>query len=291
MNKRLLLFLFVLGFNALYSQDLIVTSNQNSINCQILMIGDGLMHYSTMKNDETIKSSIPLEDVVLSVQGYYSPPTSSYTPPRKKSDYAHFRIAAAGGYSYRTASLPSGIPSDVRDYYRKSKNGFNYGVEFNYFFNQFLGMGINYYASRFNPAGDSPMWYPDKVSERVRIQQIIPTFNMRVFDRQKQGAFLASIGLGYVDYKDKALATDLNNLHFATMKGWSIGMLWSVGYDLPISQTLAIYFQASLTGGVVTKFTLIDEITGDTETFSVDDVNDGEGIGKINLSIGLRFAK
>ena len=54
---------------------------------------------------------------------------------------------------------------------------------------------------------------------------------------------------------------------------------------------MALYVQVSNTGGVVTRFTVKDEITGETETISVDDVKNGEGLGKINLSVGLRFAK
>jgi len=54
---------------------------------------------------------------------------------------------------------------------------------------------------------------------------------------------------------------------------------------------MAIYVQASLNGGVVTKFTITDKTTGRTHTETVDDIEQGEGLGKIKLSIGLRFAK
>ena len=234
-----------------------------------------------------ICSALHSQDVVVTNNQVYID-SSAY---QKKSDYARFRIAAAGGYSYRTIALPPGTSGEVRDYYRKSYNGFLYGVEFNYYFNKFIGMGLNYYASRFNPSGNNPDWYPDHISCKTRMQHVVPTVNFRVFDRQKQGALVAGVGIGYADYQTKFYQTNFHNVHVGTEKGWTVGMLLSVGYDIPISQMLAIYVQAALHGGVVTNFTLIDETTGKTETISVDDINDGVGLGKINLAIGLRFAK
>jgi len=261
MRKNLLLFSFVLIYSALYSQDLIVTSNQDSINCQILMIGDGLMHYSTMKNNETIKSSIPLEEVLSSVQGYYSPPKSSYTQPRKKSDYAHFRIAAAGGYSRR---LISSKGSSTEDSYKKPTNGFHYGLELNYYFNENIGIGINYYATHFK--------LKDDYSEKLRIQQVIPTFSTRIFDEKQRGGVLINIGVGYINYRDEYRWSSYYSGNSAVMDS-GIGLLCSVGYDFPLSKMMAICLQASITSGKLT------------------DINSSNGWGKINLSLGLRFAK
>jgi len=127
--------------------------------------------------------------------------------------------------------------------------------------------------------------------DKIRLQQIIPTFNVRILDTRRRGALVASVGLGYVDYRDKGYFTERNNLHFATIRGAAVGMLMSIGYDIPLSQTMALYVQVSNTGGVVTRFTLKDELTGKTYNESVDDIENGEGLGKINLSLGLRFAK
>ena len=233
------------------------------------MIGDGLMHYSTMKNNETIKSSIPLEEVLSSVQGYYSPPKSSYTQPRKKSDYAHFRIAAAGGYSRR---LISSKGSSTEDSYKKPTNGFHYGLELNYYFNENIGIGINYYATHFK--------LKDDYSDKLRIQQVIPTFSTRIFDEKQRGGVLINIGVGYIDYQNKywGIAYQPNPYAGAkktdkTLMDWGIGLLCSVGYDFPFSKTMAICLQASITSGKLT------------------DINTSNGWGKVNLSLGLRFAK
>jgi hypothetical protein len=246
MKKQLLLFLFILLCNALYSQDLIVTDSQD------------------------------------------------YVHQQKDKDYARFRVALAGGYSYRTLIIPAGTSNESRDYQNKARNGFHYGAEFNYYFHRFVGIGINYYAAHFNPDGNNPDLYDYlriHASCKTHIQQITPTFNVRVLDRQRRGALVAGIGFGFADYRTNYYQTDYQNRHVLTEKGWAIGMLWSIGYDVPISQTMAIYFQASLNGGVVTDFTMVNEITGYTEKISVDDANDGVGLGRANLSIGVRFAK
>ena len=260
MKKQLLLLSFVLICSALYAQDLIVTDNQDSINCQILMIGDGLMHYSTMKNNEKIKSSIPLEEVLSSVQGYYSPPKSSYTQPQKKADYAHFRIAVAGGYSRR---LFSSKGSFVEDSYKEPKNGFHYGLELNYYFNENIGIGINYYATHFKLKDDH--------SNKLRIQQVIPTFSTRIFDEKQRGGVLINIGVGYIDYDEYRWSSYYSGNSAVMDSG--IGLLCSVGYDFAFSKTMAVCLQASITSGKLT------------------DINTSNGWGKVNLSLGLRFAK
>jgi len=198
-------------------------------------------------------------------------------------DLYQFRIAVAGGYSYRTTIFPANSKSE------ETKNGFHYGMELNYYFNETFGLGINYCANHFN-SESTHKWTSVNILEKVRLQQIIPTFSVRVFDKQKQGAFLVNIGAGYIDYKSRDFLVDYNNKPRWTSKGWTIGMLWGIGYDIPISQSMAIYVQASFTGGIITKSTSIDETTGDIYVSSVDKIYEGEGIGRINLSIGLRFA-
>ena len=229
MKKYSLLILFASIFNVLCAQDLIVTESRDSINCQILAIEDGKIHFNLSANRAKMMF-LPVEEVQSFSFGFYPNTVADFNYTyKKKPDYARFRVAVAGGYSYRTPKVESGLPSS---YVQKLKNGYHYTVEFNYYFNESLGMGINYSASHFNPKMTTEI---GNVLDKMRLQQIIPTFNMRVLDKQKRGAFVASIGIGYVDYRDKGCLTELNNLHFATIRGATVGMLLSVGYDIPLS--------------------------------------------------------
>ena len=293
MKKQLLLFAFVLLCSTLYAQDLIVTTGNDSINCQISVIGDGIIQYNVVKDNDIVKTTLPFDNVLSFTFGYYPDVKEEQEYQKRDRNYARFRVALAGGYSYRTYSIPKGASSAEKNYDERARNGFQYGAEFNYYFHRFVGIGINYYAARFNPKGDTPYLYDLglNASCKARIQQITPTFNVRVLDRQRRGALVAGIGIGYADYKTKYYQTDYDNRHVLTEKGWTVGVLWSIGYDIPLSQTMAIYVQASLNAGVVTDFTLIDEITGYTEHVTVDNANDGVGLGRMNLSIGVRFAK
>jgi uncharacterized protein YhjY with autotransporter beta-barrel domain len=150
-------------------------------------------------------------------------------------------------------------------------------------------MGVNYYANHFNPNGDSPYWSPYHVSYKTKIQQIYTTFNVRVLDKQKAGGFLANIGFGYVGYRTKFLQTDLNNLHFGTEKGGTIGMMLGVGYDVPLSKMFAICLQASYHTGKITKFKEKNEVSGATWTETVSSEYGVKGVFK--FSLGLRFAR
>ena len=208
MKKNLLLFSFVLIYSALCSQDLIVTNERDSINGQILETG--------------------------------------YTP-QKKADYAHFRMAVAGGYTC------------IMGY--RLNHGYHYGMELNYYFNKNLGIGINYYAYYYDGSYDS----------ETRVQQIIPTFSTRMFDKKKRGALLISVGIGYIGSRNKYWLSYPFSGYKTKFESsqHGIGMFCGIGYDFPFSKTMAVCLQASVISNG------LDEI----------------GIGGINLSIGLRFAK
>jgi hypothetical protein len=243
MKKRLLLFLLTLFCNALCAQDLIVTNNNDSINCQILTIDAEMIHFYVMKNNEKVKSSLPWNQVLSSSSGYYSKTEEDYVYQnkniyqKKNEDYAHFRIAIVVGYSYRFLLSHTFFNED---YYKQLKNGYHYGMELNYYFNESLGIGINWHASHFN-SKSAGNYDPEK----TRIRQFIPIFSTRTFDKKKQGAFLLNIGVGYISYKDEYRWNYHND--FQTPEG--IGILLSAGYDIPISQTMAIYLQSSITSG------------------------------------------
>jgi hypothetical protein len=288
--KKLWIILLMIGIHQMTAkaQDLIVTFDGDSLNCKITQIKNDYVYFIFKYQNEERKTLLPKEQIEYYQYNYYST-GENYSYQRKK-DFPRFRVGVAGGYSFRTFGSSDGS-RELKNYESQMRHGFNYGVEFNYFFNRFLGMGINYYCSRHNPAGSCPVFYPDRVSTKTRIQQVMPTFNVRFLDKKRQGGFFMGIGIGYVDYRTKYCLINRNDLHIGTEKGWTLGMQWFLGYDIPVSKTLAIFVQAWLSSGVVTNITFKDELTGETTTASTDDANNGVGLGKINLSLGLRFAK
>jgi hypothetical protein len=149
--------------------------------------------------------------------------------------------------------------------------------------NKYLGMGINCYSSNFTMEINNK--WGKKMDVKTKIQHIIPTFNVRVFDRQNKGAFLASAGFGFVNYKT-------TYSYYYTEKGSTIGLLLSAGYDVPLSKVIAIYVNASINTGLITTIT-IDKRNYNYSQEGTYYTQEGEGVGvgKINLSLGLRFAK
>ncbi|MCL2041834.1 MAG: hypothetical protein FWG84_07340 [Bacteroidales bacterium] len=187
---------------------------------------------------------------------------NNYTPPQKKAEYAHFRMAVAGGYSYLMDA-----PSNPSIVLYPTEHGFHYGVELNYYFNKNLGIGINYYAAHFGLEDDYN-------SDNIYIQQLIPTFSTRMFDKKKRGALLVNVGVGYVVYKynySSWYPGSTSKIKPATFR--DMGILCSIGYDFPFSKTMAVFPQLSITSG------------------PSNEINSNYGLGKINLSLGLRFAK
>jgi len=204
---------------------------------------------------------------------------NDYNTPREKEIYPRFRIAVACGYSYRTAREPEGITKNDANY-GKAKNGFHYLGEFDYFFNESVGIGINYNASYFNFADNYR-------SDKVQIRQIMPTLNARVFDKKKESAFLVSMGIGCNNYRNDYWWIEKHNSkkNINTTKDWGVGFLCSAGYDLAFSQTMAAFFQISFSGG--TGISINDYTYHKQSYFRID----RDDFGKFNFSIGLRFSK
>jgi hypothetical protein len=259
MKRYVSLLLFVLFCNALCAQDLIVTKEQDSINCQISLISDKFIYFSVIKNHEKINSSLPLEQVVSYLRGYYPVIPQKTEKKFAPDNYATFRVAVVAGYNYRFAEY---------------NHGFNYGAELNYFFKESLGIGLCYTGNHFFQLNLS--W------KLIHIHNVIPTFNVRLFDSKKQSATLIKFGIGYTYYNGEYCYRFFD--FYQHIKEWEgIGMLIGAGYDLPFSKTMAVCFQLSFATGIPTKF-------DDNLSYWITRDFDG-GSSRFIFSIGLRFAK
>ena len=275
----------------LQAQDLIVTQEDDSLNCKITQVKADYIYFTYKYKDEIRNSLLPVNQIVYYQENYY--PTAE-VPADKIPGYnsiPHFRIAISGGWSYLIAPVAESVSPDFKEYIKKLKSGFHYDISFSYYFNKFVGIGCKYNVHHSsNEMGGISLEYPDgrveygKMSDNLRINFIGPFFTARFFARKTNNCLLLDAGLGYVGYRNKQAIVS----HNLTMTGFTIGLYTGVGYDIALSQNWALGFQFSLITGVLTQYKLTDGIQ--TETVKPE-ANEQEGISRINLSVGLRFNK
>ncbi len=272
------------------AQDLIVTSEGDSLNCKITRIKlDNI--YFTFKHKEEIRSTLlPKSQVLFQQYNYYQ---ISEVPADKvvgNEVYPHFRAAINGGWSYRVAKISNSVPSDFKQYAKDLNSGIHYGLDLSYYFSEPLGVGFKYYNYKSkNKIDNIYISFIDgqtqygKMSDDISINFIGPFFSTRMLNTDKKNSLLMNLGIGYMGYKNNAvLISDY------TIRGNSLGLSWDIGYDIGLSENFAIGFQFSWMVGTLTQVEISDGSR--TETIKFDKEN-FENLSRIDLSIGLRFNK
>lgn len=285
-----LLMLFVFFSRIGISQDLIVTNDEDSINCKITKIKTDAIYF-TFKHKEEIRSTLlPISNVKYHQYGYYQ---ESEVPKEKivgYENYKHFRIALNGGYSYMTAKISENTPPDFKNYSKELKSGYHLGFDVIYYFTEPLGLGFKYCSFNSKNSIDN-IYLTDlngytaygKMSDDISITFFGPTFSTRLLNSDKTNAFLLGLSIGYIGYKNDFVLIDDYE-----MTGSTAGFVYEMGYDIGLTENVSLGFQLTLIGGNLFKYKISDGIR--TETIELDS-DDDELISTshIDFSIGLRF--
>jgi hypothetical protein len=159
----LLLFMFVLQF--VYSQDLIVKQTGDSINCKIKKIENTYIIYSQKLGNESKEASINSNDVRKYVFGYFPEEENVenkseakivpdiYKHNEERKEYTWLVVGINGGMGYRLKEIKNTTPYELGDYYEKLRRGINFSGDIIYYYNKYVGIGINgSYFSSYNEA-------------------------------------------------------------------------------------------------------------------------------------------
>lgn len=282
--------LFLVLANSVFSQDLIVTNDGDSINCKITKVKAGNIYFTFKHKDEIRNTLLPVSSVKDHQFDFYK---TSEVPKGKVvryENYQHFRIAINGGYSYQTAKIAESVPANSKDYIKKLKSGYHFGGDLTYYFTEPLGFGIKY--NLFKSSNSLDNLYvedmdgnltPVEISDNLTITYIGPTFSTRMLNHDKSNAFLGNISLGYMEYSNNRVLGDKYK-----MSGSTLGMALDIGYDIGLSENLSLGFQVSFLTGTLFKFSMNDGTT--TQTIKLKE-SEYESLNRIDFSVGLRFSK
>lgn len=290
MKQPLILTIFLLITLNLFSQDLIVTRENDSINCKITKIKNDHIYFTFIQKGEVRNTLISLANLT----GYYYNHYSEYklTPNDivNYSDFQKLRIAVNTGISNRTAKVPSNLPSEFVNYINGLKRGYHFGFTGHYYISDFLGFGLNFSRSKSSNQMDN-IYIEDifgnrrygVMSDDIAITFMGPSLSTRISSNQNNNAFLMSLSIGYLGYNNDAMLVDPLNIY-----GYSAGVALDVGYDIELKNDFALGFQISAILGMLDQIEVTQN--GLTEVVSFP-TGENENLARIDFTIGLRFVK
>lgn len=289
MKKSIVLFVMIVISSLAYSQDLIVTTEGDTINCKISKVKTDNIYFTFKHKDEVRNTLLPLSALRVYKYNYFNHSEIPEGKVTKNDSYSQVIFSIIGGYSYRIASIPDSYNESFKEYTKDLKSGYNYNIELAYFFSETVGLGLKYNAFKSSNSVDNVSATDaygnvrhGKISDNITVSFIGPFASTRFFNSKKNGALILNFGLGYLGYKDKSKVLGQE----ITVKGSTLGTSMDVGYDIRIGKKTFLALMVSGTFGTLSKVK-VDDGSGE-ETIELDK-DDYESLGRLDFSVGLRF--
>jgi len=291
MKRAILFFLLIFLAYTAFSQDLIVTTDNDSVNCKISKIDDTYIYFSFKKDNDIRSTLIPKVKVNTHLYNYYSYseiPEVKYVIPK---NYPVFRLSFGGGFSYRTAEISSDISNEFIDYMKKLKLGYNFYMDVAGYFNRAIGLGASCKWFKSSNSIVDGIYIIDTagnlrsgtMSDNINILFVGPMFSVRFLNKAKRHALHLNASIGFMGYWDDAILVEPFQIHAKTA-----GLSLEVGYDIRITDNLLVGFQFSSILGAFRSYKLT---TGGYSSSEILPERQAESISRIDLTIGLRFSK
>ena len=272
---------------SLFSQDLIVMTSGDSINCTIQTVEDLFVRISYPKNEEKTGATISREQVKSMKFGYYKVQSS-----KGNSIFAgisRWRISARGGYSVGLGS--PAILERSSDYESGLKNGYHIGVDGGYFFADFIGIGarFNFYKNSNDGTIIGEKKEVISISDNVNCFYVGPQVMGRFRDKKKKNAVLGHLSIGYLEYRNKYIEAAAEHKSRGSVFGADIG----VGYERTLTENLALGIGFSTFLGKLTSikdsYWEINEITGREEYKTMELSIPTRNLNRLNFSLYIVF--
>jgi hypothetical protein len=278
-------FFVLIGISApIQAQDLIVTKEGDSLNCKITKVETDYIYFGISKDGGVLNTLLPMPQITYYKYQFY---TTSALPVDAKvdgpKDFPRFRLGINGGWSYRLAKVAESNSSEVDEYIKQLKSGISYSADVTYYWSKKAGIGAKYDVFKSKNELEDPSGQFIIASDDISLTFIGPYYSSRFLTANKKNSFLLNIGAGYVGYNDKAFFVSEYEL-----TGGTVGLLIDIGYDIGLSKSFAMGFQLSLVGGTLTQYEIDNGFT--TQMIELDE-DEYEGLGRVNLTVGLRLIK
>jgi len=286
--KNSIMVLFLLTFSvSIFSQDLIITDEGDTLNCKITKVKDENIYFTFKHKEEIRNTMLPLYRVQKYEYGYFQQGGIPENRIPGYQDYQKFRFVINSGWSYRIAPVEEKLQSFIERYFKELKSGYHLSSDMQYYFTEFFGFGIKYSLYRSSNMLDNvQVTFQDgsqevgRIKDDISIHFIGPSFYIRYLSGNKKNALYSGLSIGRLGYKNNAIIIDEYIL-----TGKTIGITWDIGYDLSIHKNVSLGILFSYTSGTLTEYEVDDGSI--IETVELDKEN-YDNLSRIDLSAGLR---
>ena len=281
MKKLFIFSMLMLIFGQLSAQDLIVTNKGDSLKCKITKLKTDYIYFTFSNNGNTFNSLLPMSDVNSYKYGNPSEDGYSSTP---SSDYQKIAFSITGGYSRRLAKVAENLPSANEDYVEQLKNGYHFGADLAYYFTENYGAGVKFVTFKASNSGNLLVenFGRADVKDEITMPFIGPMFSMRY--QNEKNSFFLNYALGYYGYIDKWTIGNTNGKN----KGGTAGLMFDIDYSYWFAKNTALDIRLAFISGTLSSFTR--EIGSSKEKIELEK-DQYEGLGRMDISVGLRFGK
>lgn len=273
---------------SIQSQDLIVTVENDSINCKIYKVKRDFIYFTFKREDEIRNVLINMSELKVYKFNFYNNSEVPEKIKKYKIQRQRFRLAINGGYSYRPGKIAKSIQGDLRKHYEELSHGKTVNVDLDYCFSPSLGLNFKHQRYYFSNEKVIPFINNNTgQSERVNIKNNQTTsftgigFKFRTLSYNKKNAFIWGGSFGNLTYTDEVTWIEDYKIH-----GNTFGMVVYYEYDIGITNNLSFGIQTSQVGGYLKKYDL--SYKGVVNTIHLEE-SDYIGLGSFNLSFGFRF--
>ena len=284
MKALFLFFLLCFTLAVSYSQDIIVTNQGDTIECEITRVSEEFIHFTVYDQSGIIlmRSRLPVTGVQYYTQGIREDEEEEADTPLSEENEEFFlssladtrlRLALNAGFTYQFGGY-EWAPDSYRD---QMQTLWNLGGEFHYFTSDNFGIGIKY-SHAFTEANQDFMGANGSVvrfrDEQVRFSYVGVSMMYRnpYYDQAIQ-YFLSG---GVVNYKTNLL---LNGQPYY-QQGDTFAVVFGLSYDMRIWKNIGAGLGAEI---LISNLSEID----DNGTLLPADFN----ISRVDLSLGLRVFK
>lgn len=186
-----------------------------------------------------------------------------------------FRIKGGIGFGWRMTDDDTGDPATDL-IYKDIKSGLGYEGSFTYYIVD--NHGIGFYYSGYSANSDR-----FDLQTKSNLNHIGAEYVYRNAYLENKLLLNMGVGLGYADYKIRYEY----DRDFAEESGHTVGFNFSLNLDYMITNNLAAGITLSTNSGVVTTIVVNDN--GHKETYKTNDSDNGIGLGRLNLLLGLSY--
>lgn len=169
----------------------------------------------------------------------------------ENGNYKNFRFTVGGGYAYWLGENLDIGNQAVKDFSSDLRHGYNLDVEAQYYFHEFIGVGLNGNFTRYSNDEMKNI----KMKETDRMLFLGATFNGR-YENNKWG-FYSGLGIGPLFYSGEA---DISG-SYAEIEKTVFGVNTNIACEYRLSETLGTGLKLPVTTGSFKMYGMTDRMS------------------------------